>query len=176
MSKSKNQKKKTVVILTSSKTMFMTMVILIVGFLFSSVLLFHYRINTTNLRPSLANIKNTVTKQAINLGTNLWDFTEEKEAKKPKKKKKKGEDEPLPFSLKKLMASSADEQDIKPLLIIGGVGYTGRENLGYVIIDGVQYLEGETKNAITIVKININKTIQIKYKGKTKLLHIGESL
>ena len=157
--------------------MFVTMVILIIGFLFSSYLLFHYRTKTANLRPPLACIKNTVTEQAINLSTNLWNFTEEKDAKKPKKKKKKkGEDKPLPFSLNKLMSSSSDEQEIKPLLVISGVGYIGQENLGYVIIDGIQYLEGETKNEITIVKININKTVQIKYKGETKLLHIGENL
>jgi hypothetical protein len=176
MTKSLNQKKKAIVILTSSKTMFMTMVILIIGFLFSSYLLFHHRTDTTNLRPPLANIKNTVTKQVITLGTNLWDFSEEKETKKPKEKKKKEVAEPLPFSLNKLISPPPPKENTKPLLKINGIGYLSRKNLGYVVINGTQYLEGKTKNKITIIKININKTIKIKHEGVTKIVHIGDNL
>jgi len=174
MSKSKKtvQKNNVPIILSSSKTMFITSTLLIAGLLFSSALLFYYRSSDLSLRPSAAKIKTTISEKAIYYGTNLWNMTEEKPTKKKAKKKKK--EEPLPYSLSKYISSSADEKEVEALSI-AGFGKSGND-ADYVIIGGIRYFENETKNGVSVLKINQDRTVDVKYKGKTKTLKIGDNL
>jgi len=154
------------------KSLFVTLLILITGFLFSSLLLFHYRKTHSDLHPSVENLKTTLGKKATFISSNLWSAAKGEKDKKNNPRKGSKADKENPFKLTDLFAEK-DNTDEENLLKVDALIQSDSEKSSFAIINGIRYLEGETKNDITVIKILTDKSVQVKYKGEITTLRLG---
>jgi len=169
MSKPKNQISPT----SSPKNLFITLLILITGFLFSSVLLFHNRKTHSDLQPSVENLKTTLSKKVTTIKSNLWSAAKGKSDKKEGSRRRSKVAKENPYKITDLFSEKGEEEE--NILRVDGLVHSDNEKTSFAIINGIHYLEGETKKDITVVKVLSDKIVQIKYKGELKTLSLGEN-
>jgi len=157
---------------TSPKSLFITLLLLITGLLFSSLLLFHYRTTHSDLHPSVENLKTAIGKKATLISSNLWSAAKGDNDEESKPKRRSKADKENPYKLTDLFSEQNEEENV---LKVDALIQSDNQKPSFAIINGIRYLEGETKNDITVIKILTDQNVQVKYKGETKTLHLGEN-